>query len=131
MIVVDTSAWVEYLRRTGSPENLALREALAQDEPVGVVDVVRLELLAGAGSDEQVVTLSRLLARGVAIPAWSPIDHDDAAALYRAARRSGRTVRSLVDCLVAAVALRLGAPVLARDRDFETLAAVSALRLHR
>ena len=49
--------------------------------------------------------------------------------LYRATRRSGQTVRSLIDCLVAAVALRVDAPVLARDRDFEILAGVSRLRL--
>ena len=129
MIVVDTSAWVEFLRATGSPTNLAVRRALHADNPLGVVDVVRLELLAGAGNDAAVVTVSRLLARGVALPTLSPADHEQAAHLYRAARRSGRTVRSLLDCLVAAVALRLDAPVLARDRDFEALAAVSPLRL--
>lgn len=129
MIVVDTSAWVEYLRGTGSPASTALRRALAQDQPLGVVDVVRLELLAGAGDDQQVTTVTRLLARVVAVAAVSPSDHDDAAALCRAARQSGRTVRSLVDCLVAAAALRLDVPVLARDRDYEVLAEVSPLRL--
>jgi predicted nucleic acid-binding protein len=129
VIVVDTSAWVEYLRGTGSPVNTAVRLALAEDEPLGVVDVVRLELLAGAGDDEQVATVTRLLARGVAVTTMSPTDHDDAAALYRAARRSGRTVRSLIDCLVAAAALRLDAPVLARDRDYDVLAELSPLRL--
>jgi predicted nucleic acid-binding protein len=103
--------------------------ALASDERLGVVDVVRMEVLTGAGTDEQLVTLSRLLARGVALPAVSPLDHHQAALLYRAARRSAVTVRSLIECLVAAVALRLGAPVLARDRDFEAIAQVSPLRL--
>ncbi len=129
MIVVDSSAWVEFLRRTGSPVNEALRTALDTGSVLGVVDVVRLEVLAGAATDEQIVTVSRLLARGRALPAVSPADHEHAAMLYRAARRSGQTVRSLIDCLVAAVALRVDAPVLARDRDFEVLAGVSGLRL--
>ena len=60
LIVVDTSAWVEYLRATGSPANTALKRALTAEDELGVVDVVRMELLAGAGSDEQVVTVSRL-----------------------------------------------------------------------
>lgn len=59
----------------------------------------------------------------------APADHDLAASLYRRARAPGRTVRSLVDCLVAAAALRLDAPVLAQDRDYELLATVSDLRL--
>jgi len=128
LIVVDTSAWVEYLRKTGSPANAVLKRALKAEDALGVVDVVRMELLAGAGSDDQVVTVSRLLARGVALPTLSPGDHEYAASLYRATRRSG-PVRSMIDCLVASVAVRLDAPVLAQDRDFEVLRQVCPLRL--
>jgi predicted nucleic acid-binding protein len=128
LIVVDTSAWVESCE-TGSPTNTALKRAVEAEDELGVVDVVRVELLAGAGGDGQVVTVSRLLARGFALPAVSPGDHEPAASLYRGARRSGETVRSMVDCLVTAVAVRLDAPVLAQDRDFEVLRQVRPLRL--
>ncbi len=129
MIVVDTSAWVEYLRATGSPADAALTDAVRASDDIGVPDVVRLELLAGAGTDVQVRDLQRLLGRFHAVPAASPADHETAAALYRAARRTGATVRSLLDCLVAAAALRTDSPLLARDRDFEVIARVSPLRL--
>jgi hypothetical protein len=52
---------------------------------------------------------------------------DEAIDLYRRARRAGRTVRSGVDCLVAACALRHGLTVLHHDRDFPAIAAISAL----
>ena len=129
MIVVDTSAWVEYLRATGSPADAALTGAVRASDEIGVPDVVRLELLAGAGTDEQVRDLQRLLGRFSALPAASPADHETAAALYRAARRTGATVRSLLDCLVAAAALRTDSALLAGDRDFEVIARVSSLRL--
>lgn len=128
-MVVDTSAWVEYLRATGSPADAALTNAVRASDDTGVPDVVRLELLAGAGTDVQVRDLQRLLGRFHAMPAASPADHETAAALYRAARRTGATVRSLLDCLVAAAALRTDSPLLARDRDFEVIARVSPLRL--
>ncbi len=128
-MVVDTSAWVEYLRATGSPADAALTDAVRASDDIGVPDVVRLELLAGAGTDVQVRDLQRLLGRFHAMPAASPADHETAAALYRAARRTGATVRSLLDCLVAAAALRTDSPLLARDRDFEVIARVSPLRL--
>jgi predicted nucleic acid-binding protein len=128
-MVVDTSAWVEYLRATGSPADAALTDAVRASDDIGVPDVVRLELLAGAGTDEQVRDLQRLLGRFHALPAASPADHETAAALYRAARRTGATVRSLLDCLVAAAALRTDSALLARDRDFEVIARVSPLRL--
>jgi predicted nucleic acid-binding protein len=128
-MVVDTSAWVEYLRATGSPADAALTDAVRASDDIGVPDVVRLELLAGAGTDVQVRDLQRLLGRFHAMPAASPADHETAAALYRAARRTGATVRSLLDCLVAAAALRTDSPLLARDRDFKVIARVSPLRL--
>lgn len=52
----------------------------------------------------------------------------EAASLYRSARRQGKTVRSAVDCLIAACAIRNGLEVLHRDRDFPALAEVSALK---
>src|SRR5262245_34743211 len=53
---------------------------------------------------------------------------DEAIHLYRAARRGGFTLRSGVDCLIAACALRHGLTVACHDRDFGALAAVSDLR---
>jgi len=128
-MLADTSAWVEFLRGTGSPQHLTLTAALRDAEEVLIPDVVTLELLSGAGTERRALELRRLLAGFTALPAASPADHELAAELYRAARRAGETVRSLIDCLVAAAALRLGVPVLARDRDFEVLARVSPLQL--
>jgi predicted nucleic acid-binding protein len=58
-----------------------------------------------------------------------PVDYETAAACYRSCRRAGETVRALLDCLVAAVAIRVGAALLARDRDFEALARHTGLQL--
>ena len=57
--------------------------------------------------------------------------YEQAAELYRAARRAGKTVRSSVDCLIAASALRNDLTILHIDRDYEGLAEVSALRQRR
>jgi len=53
---------------------------------------------------------------------------EEAAQLYRLARRQGVTIRSSVDCLIAATAIRHDLVVLHSDRDFPLLARVSALR---
>jgi predicted nucleic acid-binding protein len=52
---------------------------------------------------------------------------EQAIELYRSARRGGFTIRSGVDCLIAACALRNELIVLHHDRDFELLTRVSAL----
>ncbi len=53
---------------------------------------------------------------------------EEAAGLYRTARRAGLTVRSGVDCLIAACALRHALTVVHVDRDFDLIARVSPLQ---
>ena len=57
-------------------------------------------------------------------------DYDEAAALYRICRRSGGTVRKLIDCLIAAVAIRVDAAILHSDSDYDVLTSFTDLELH-
>lgn len=128
-VLVDTSAWVEYLRGTGSSHNLWIREAIAEARPLGWTDPILYELTTGAGSSARALELRGLLMRGPMHPVAGLQDWEDAATLYRTARARGLTVPSSIDCLISAVALRTGNRILAVDRDFEALAQVSELEL--
>lgn len=128
-VLVDTSAWIEYLRGTGSAHNVWIREAIATQRPLGWTDPVLYELTAGAGSAERAGELRGLLMRGPMQPVVGLQDWEAAAHLYRTVRGRGRTVRSSIDCLIAAVALRTDNAILAVDRDFDVLARVCALEL--
>jgi len=129
--LVDTSAWVEYLRATGSSTHGAVRRILDRDEPAHTTDVVVMEVLAGARDDDHRDRLRRLLARCEHVPVEGLDDFETAADLYRACRAGGETVRALTDCLIAVVALRASLPVLHADRDFEVLARHTGLRAER
>jgi predicted nucleic acid-binding protein len=59
---------------------------------------------------------------------FSRVVIENAVRLYRAARRSGLTIRSSLDCLIAACAVRADVELVHRDRDFAALARVSTLR---
>ena len=121
MILADTSAWVEFLRATGSEANLRLRGLIEGDE-LATTDVVLMEVLAGARDDGHRDRLRALLARCQFVPIAGPRDYEDAADIYRACRRAGHTVRALTDCLIASVAIRAGLSVLHADRDFDAIA---------
>ena len=129
MIVADTSAWVEYLRATGSPVHLRLRELIADEGDLATTEVVIMELLAGAADAEAMTRLRRFLGRFELLPVEGLADHEAAAELYRRCRAGGETIRKLTDCLIAAVALRHGAALLHRDHDFEVLARHTPLRV--
>ncbi len=128
MILVDTSAWIEFLRDTGSPACRRVDRVLAED--FAVCHPVRMEVLAGARNERHLGSLRGLLARG-SLLGTDPVDYERAAALYRACRQQGETVRRLIDCLIAATAVRMALPVLHADADFDVLARHTALRAQR
>ena len=127
MILVDTSAWIEFLRDTGSPT--CERVAVELDGDLATCDAIRMEVLAGARDDRHLDALRRLLARATILPT-EPSHYDEAAGLFRRCRREGETVRKLIDCLIAAVAIRADVPVLHRDADFDVLGRHTELKVH-
>ena len=129
LVIVDTSAWVEYLRATGSPTHRCLRAAVEAGTPLATPAPVVMELLAGCSSEEAAERLQRLLARFEILTVEGLADFEDAAAIQRVCRRGGETVRSMIDCLIAAVTLRERRPLLTTDRDFGVMARHVGLEL--
>jgi predicted nucleic acid-binding protein len=127
VILVDSSAWIEFLRDTGSPVCAEVDRLL--DREIAVTEPVLMEVLAGARDDGHLHQLRGLLGRARMVHCL-PADFAAAAVLYRRCRRQGATVRRLIDCLIAAVAVREGVPVLHADADFDALARCTELVSH-
>lgn len=127
MTLVDTSIWIETFR-IRSP--LRLEEILDFDEVVTCLPVIQ-EVLQGFRDEEAFrdAHVAMLALPIVESPLRAEV-FEEAVALYRLAKRQGLTVRSSVDCLIAACALRNDLTVLHRDRDYPSLASVSGLK-HR
>jgi predicted nucleic acid-binding protein len=129
MILVDSSAWVEYLRGTGSPVHVRVRTALEEKIELASTDVVLMEILAGARDGRDRDRLRRLIYGRTLLAVEGPSDYEQAAELYRFCRRQGETPRKLSGCLIAAVAIRNQAQVLHADADFDVIARHTPLRL--
>jgi hypothetical protein len=132
MILIDTSAWIEFLRDTRSATCQAVSDCITAS--TATCDPIRMELLAGARDDRHLHSLRRLIARSTSLR-LEPQDYEEAAAIYRVCRRSGETVRRLIDCLIASVSLRTDTPILHCDGDFDAIARHTGLliessRLH-
>ena len=127
-MLIDSSAWIEYLRHTGSKHDLAVQRAISYNE-VHSVDPVRLELLCGAASEAFAGELIRLLDLGAELDLQPRLDAEAAGAIYRLCHRQGETVRRPNDCLVAAVAIRHDVPVLHRDADYDVIARHAPLQV--
>ena len=124
MILVDTSVWIETFKRN---QPLQLEKVVDVDEIVTCLPVIQ-EVLQGFRAERafrlarEAITAFPILESPLQIQVF-----EEAAGLYRAARRQGLTVRSSIDCLIAACAIRGNHTVLHRDRDFPLIAQVSSL----
>ncbi len=131
MILADTSAWVEYDRGTGSSVDRRMVELVRDEGPLAVTEPVVMEVAAGARTDEREEQLRRLLLRFELLGFDSTVDFDGATYVYRRCRQAGVTPRGLVDCMIATVALRHGATLLAADADLVRIAGVMGIDLDR
>lgn len=129
MILVDSSAWVDFLRATGSPAHLRLRSALEGTTELAWTDAIAMEILAGARDDADRDRLRRLLYGFEFLAVDGPADYERAAELYRMCRKHGETPRKLTDCLIAVVAIRNEVELLCEDADFLVIARHTPLRL--
>jgi predicted nucleic acid-binding protein len=125
VVLVDTSVWIEVFRRGSS---FALESVVDLDEVVTCGPVIQ-EVIQGF-DDERAFRVAR--DSMVALPILeNPMTlqvYEQAAELYRRGRRAGQTVRSSVDCLIAACALLHDVEVLHRDRDYDAIATIAPLR---
>ncbi len=129
MILPDTSAWIEYDRATGSSIDRRVDELIGSEAPIAVTEPVIAEVASGARTDRREEELRELLARFGLLSLDVAVDVDEAVRTYRQFRANGVTPRNLMDCVIAAVALRNGAELLAYDADMARIATVVPLAL--
>jgi predicted nucleic acid-binding protein len=123
--LVDTSVWIEVFRRGST---LSLESIVDPDDIVTCLPVMQ-EVLQGF-DDERAYRVAResMLALPILEDPLTFDTYERAVDLYRQCRRAGKTLRSGVDCLIAACALRHDVDVVHCDRDFDAIATVSPLR---
>jgi len=129
MILVDTSVWVDVFRDATGNERNGLRTVLGEDNVV-LTRFNQLELLQGAREEREWTLLVSYLDNQEYLEARADTWRN-AARIYFELRRRGRTIRSPIDCCIAQLALEHDALLVHRDRDFETIADVRALRQQR
>ena len=124
MILADTSAWIEYDRATGSTVDQRVSELIEASGRLAITEPVIMEVLAGARDDARERRLRELLLR-CQLASFEPVvDFDGATRIYRRCRAAGVTPRGLLDCMIAAVAWRRSATLLAYDVDLDRVAEV-------
>jgi predicted nucleic acid-binding protein len=123
--LVDTSVWIEVFRQAA---RFSLDSVVAIDDVVTCGPVIQ-EVLQGF-DNERAFRIAResMLALPVLENPMTLHVFEQAAELYRRGRRAGVTIRSSVDCVIAACALLHDVEVLHDDRDYDAIATIAPLR---
>lgn len=125
MYLLDSSVWIEVFKK-GKP--LHLEKVVELDEIVTCLLVVQ-EVLQGFKEEEAFRVAREAMYSFTIVDSPLTVEvYDHAIGLYRRARAKGLTIRSSVDCLIAASAIRHNLTLLHVDRDFPQLARISDLR---
>ena len=131
MILIDSSAFIEFLNHTGSPCDLVIDTLIREDADCAIADVVLTELLQGIKNDREFRAVRDSLLSFPILSLKGIASYVQAAELYRRCRQNGLTIRSTVDLLIAQIAMDHDAELLHNDRDFVSIASVSTLKLYR
>jgi len=118
MVIVDTTAWIDYLEGIRNPETEWL-DAAVDRERLGLTDIIFCEVLQGVRDDAAAATVERQLFKFEIFDTGGVEIARAAACNYRLLRRRGHTVRKTIDCVIATFCLREHHSLLHRDRDFD------------
>ncbi len=117
MIIVDSSVWIDYFNDSTTSEVERL-DALLGQEPVGIGDLVLIEVLQGFRHDKDYVIAKELL---TSLDIYNFLDESIAiksADNFRLLRRMGITVRKTIDVIIATFCIENELVLLHSDRDF-------------
>jgi predicted nucleic acid-binding protein len=121
MILVDTSTWIDFLRGVNSSERQILHRLIEDEEEISITGIILTEILQGIKDDKKYqITKNYLLE----FPIYEPSGintYIDAARIYRECRNNGKTIRSTIDCIIAAICLENDLSILHKDRDYDVI----------
>ncbi len=125
MILVDTSVLIDYLKGTENRATEKLQELLDRSVPFGINSFIYQEILQGSRNEEEFKKLKEYLST---LDFYELVkgrkSYEEAAYMNFRCRRSGLTVRSSVDLLIAQTAIEHGLALLHNDSDFNRIGGV-------
>jgi predicted nucleic acid-binding protein len=127
LIAVDSSVWIDWIRRNDGDATEKLRRILNKED-IAVGDVVLLEILQGARDDLHASKIERMLGDCVPVEMLSRSLAVIAAANFRTLRGKGVTIRKAPDIIIGTWCIENNCPLLHSDRDFAPLVEHLGLR---
>lgn len=128
MILIDASAFIEFLNRSGSRADTLIEQLIRNNDNIAIADITLTEILQGIKNDREYHDVKASLLTFPILSLKGAESYISTAELHRKCREKGLTIRSTIDLLVAQIALEQRATLLHNDRDFDAIARVCDLK---
>ena len=130
MVLIDTSAWIQFFKHPNSKHALFIDNLLSAQQTIHTCPIIYQEVLQGIRQDNEFQRISANFSTYDFLLFENPVTAaEEAATLYRQCRKKGVTVRKANDCLIAHYSLHFQVPLLHNDSDFDQIAKVFSLQL--
>lgn len=130
MVIVDTSAWIEYFRN-GIPLIVQKVDHCLERNFIGIGDLIYCEVIQGIKSKHECEQVSSLL---LSLPRYDMVGFriaEKAADNYRALRSHGITIRKTIDVIIGTFCAENGFPLLHNDKDFDFMAHLVGIKFYK
>jgi predicted nucleic acid-binding protein len=129
MILVDTSVWIDFLRGDNSAEHRMLHKLIEDEEDISISGIILTEILQGMKEEKMFRSTRDYLLQYPVYEPESIVTYARAAGMYRECRKKGKTLRSTIDCIIAAICLENDLTILHKDRDYDILQDYTGLKV--
>ena len=129
MVIIDSSVWIDLLRKRETPETIAF-ERLAAEEEIGLGDLVLYEVLQGVTPANRVEKVKSYLLNFDVFTTGGRDLALEAVHNARVMRAQGIQVAT-VDCLIATFCIVSGSRLLSSDHHFQPFVDILGLVLAR
>jgi len=129
LILVDTSVWIDFLKGKNTPHRNILHQLIATEEDICITGIILTEILQGILDEKESIEMKKYL---LEFPVYNPegiATYIEASNIYKKCAKKGKTVRKTIDCLISAVAIENNLILFHNDRDFDTIANCTDLKV--
>jgi len=129
MILIDTSVWIDFFRGVNSPQRWMLHTLIQDEDDIAICGIILTEILQGVKEDKKFQQINEYLLELSVYEPKGIETYRDAARIFRLCRKQGKTIRSTIDCLIAAVCIENNLSILHKNQDYDAICQCSSLKV--
>jgi predicted nucleic acid-binding protein len=119
----------DFFRGENTPQRWTLHKLIEDEEEISISGIILNEILQGVKEDKRFLTTRNYL---LEFPIYEPrgvVTYIEAARIFRLCGKKGKTIRSTVDCISAAICLENNLSLLHKDKDYDIIQEYAGIKV--